>query len=102
QKWRVHRTLRPEEYGGRGHNHLTGASSYPLHPDVLHSQGVQMNLSRYGTGFGSQAYPDGSPTHTAYPSGHSVGAGSTVTMLKAIFDESFVIPNPVEPAPDGL
>ena len=23
-------------------------------------------------------------------------------MLKAIFDESFVIPNPVEPTPDGL
>src|SRR6185295_19474035 len=26
----------------------------------------------------------------------------TVTMLKAIFDETFVIPDPVQPTPDGL
>ena len=102
QKWRVHRSLRPEEFAGRVHNHLSGAFSYPLHPDVLNARAVQATFSRYGTYLCSQAYPDGCPTHTAYPSGHSVGAGSTVTMLKAIFDESFVIPNPVEPTPDGL
>lgn len=102
QKWRIHRTIRPEEFGGRVHNHITGAFTYPLHPDVLNSQAVQESFNRYGTYLCSQAYPDGCPTHTAYPSGHSVGAGSTVTMLKAIFDESFVIPNPVTPAPDGL
>jgi len=70
----------------------------PVRPVLL----VQQSLSRYGTSLCSQAYPDGCPTHTAYPSGHSVGAGSTVTVLKAIFDESFVIANPVEPTPDGL
>jgi len=102
QKWRIHRSLRPEEFAGRVRNHLTGAFSYPLHPDVLNARAVQATFSRYGTYLCSQAYPDGCPTHTAYPSGHSVGAGSTVTMLKAIFDESFVIPNPVEPTPDGL
>jgi membrane-associated phospholipid phosphatase len=102
QKWRIHRSLRPEEYSGRVHNHLTNAFSYPLHEDVLNSQAVDETFSRYGTYLCSQAYPDGSPTHTAYPSGHSVGVGSTVTMLKAIFDDSFVIPNPVTPAADGL
>jgi len=101
-KWRIHRTLRPEEYAGRVHNHLTNAFSYPLHPDVLNSQAVEETFKRYGTYLCSQAYPDGCPTHTSYPSGHAVGAGSTVTMLKAIFDESFVIPDPVTPAPDGL
>lgn len=101
-KWFIHRTLRPEEYAGRVHNHLTNAASYPLHLDVLNSQAVQETFNRHGTFLCSQAYPDGCPTHTAYPSGHATGAGSTVTMLKAIFDESFVIPNPVTPAPDGL
>ena len=102
QKWRIHRAIRPEEFGGRVHNHITGAFTYPLHSDILNSQAVQESFNRYGTYLCSQAYPDGCPTHTAYPSGHSVGAGSTVTMLKAIFDESFVIPNPVTPSPDGL
>lgn len=102
QKWRIHRSLRPEEFAGRVHNQLIGAFPYPLHPDVLRSQAVEQTFSLHGTYLCSQAYPDGSPTHAAYPSGHSVGAGSTVTMLKAFFDESFVIPDPVEPSPDGL
>jgi hypothetical protein len=101
QKWRIHRSLRPEEYGGRVHNHLTGAYDYPLHGDVLDSVAVQETYSRYGTYLCPQAYPDGAPTHCAYPSGHSVGAGATITMLKAIFDERFVIPHPVEPSADG-
>jgi hypothetical protein len=29
-------------------------------------------------------------------------AGACVTVLKAFFDESFVIPNPVEATPDGM
>jgi membrane-associated phospholipid phosphatase len=101
-KWRIHRSLRPEEFGGRVQNHLTGAFTYPLHPDLVQSPVLQETFSRHGSYLCSQAYPDGCPTHTAYPSGHSVGAGSTVTMLKAIFDESFVVPDPVEPTPDGL
>ena len=63
---------------------------------------VQETYRRYRTYLCPQAYPDGAPTHCAYPSGHSVGAGATITMLKAIFDERFVIPNPVEPSADGL
>ena len=33
-KWLVHRRLRPEETGGRIHNHLTGAATYPFHPKL--------------------------------------------------------------------
>ena len=102
QKWRIHRTLRPEEYGGRVHNHLTGAFSYPLHPDVLNSAAVAQTFSKQGTYLCSQAYPEGAPTHTSYPSGHSTNVGATVTMLKALFDEDFVIPDPVMPSADGL
>ena len=102
QKWRVHRSLRPEEFAGRVHNHVTGAFAYPLHQDVLASHALTETFSRHGTYLCSQAYPDGAPIHCAYPSGHSVGAGSTTTMLKAIFNETFVIPDPVEPTADGL
>lgn len=31
QKWLVHRRLRPEEFGGRVHNHMTKAAQYPIH-----------------------------------------------------------------------
>nr|HRC87314.1 phosphoesterase [Thermoanaerobaculia bacterium] len=34
--------------------------------------------------------------------GHGTVAGACVTILKALFDESFVIPNPVVPSADGL
>jgi membrane-associated phospholipid phosphatase len=102
QKWRVHRYLRPEEYGGRVHNQLVGSASYPLPDDVLGSSAVQQVFSETGSYLLPQAYPDGCPLHPAYPSGHSVGSGSTATMLKAVFDESFVIPNPVEASADGL
>lgn len=37
EKWFVHRRLRPEEFGGLVHNHLTGAALYPLHPEILGS-----------------------------------------------------------------
>lgn len=102
QKWRVHRTLRPEEYAARVHNHRTGVRSYPVHDEMLNSAVLQEIFQRFGTYLCPQAYPDGAPLHPAYPSGHSVGSGSTTTMLKAIFDEDFVIPNPVEPTADGL
>jgi membrane-associated phospholipid phosphatase len=102
QKWQVHRSLRPEEFGGRVHNHMTGAFFYPLHQDVLNSSVLDETFSRYGTYLCAQAYPDGCPTHTAYPSGHSVGAGATVTVLKAMFDENALIQNPVTPSADGL
>jgi hypothetical protein len=101
QKWRVHRFLRPEEFGGRLHNHLVGAASYPLHGDILGSSAVERTFASTGSYLLPQAYPDGCPFHPAYPSGHSVGSGSTVTMLKALFDEAFVIPDPVEASPDG-
>ena len=39
-KWYVHRTLRPEAYGGLVHWTLNGTRKYPLHSDVLNSQAV--------------------------------------------------------------
>jgi hypothetical protein len=102
QKWSIHRRLRPEEFGGRVHNHITGAASYPIHPKLLESQALQETFKRYGTYLLPMAYSEGAPTHPAYPAGHAVIAGAGVTVLKAFFNESFAIPNPVIASNDGL
>lgn len=101
QKWFVHHRLRPEEYGGRVHNQLSGAANYPLHPDVLRSQAVQEVYRKTGSYLLPQAFPEGSPTHSSYGSGHATVAGACVTVLKAFFDETDVIKNPVVPNEDG-
>src|SRR5262249_60075655 len=48
-----------------------------------------------------QAYPEGSPTHPAYPAAHAVNAGACATVLKAFLDERYIIPDPVEATADG-
>lgn len=101
-KWLVHRRLRPEEFGGRVHNHLTGAASYPINSELLHSEAVSQVYRTFGTYLLPMAYPEGCPTHPAYPAGHACIAGAGVTVLKAFFNESFVIPGPVEASADGV
>ncbi|MFL5542839.1 MAG: vanadium-dependent haloperoxidase, partial [Longimicrobiaceae bacterium] len=104
QKWGVHRRLRPEEYGGRVHNHITGARSYPLHSSIttsLSSGGLAPYFGNAGEKFPSsyllpQAYPEGAPTHPAYGAGHATGSGALATILKAFFDESTPIENPAQ------
>ena len=102
QKWLVHRRLRPEEFGGRVQNVLTEAASYPINPELLDSQAVSEVFNKYGTYLLPQAYPEGSPVHPSYPAGHACFAGAGVTMLKAFFKESLIIPNPVVASSDGL
>lgn len=101
QKWQVHRRLRPEAYGGLVHLTKTEVADYPLAEGVLSSVAVAETYRRYGTYLLPQAFPEGSPLHPAYGAGHATVAGACVTILKAFFDESFVIPNPVVPSLDG-
>ena len=101
QKWRVHRRLRPEELAGRTEVHLTGRASYPLHPELLASAGLASTRQRQGTALLSQAFPEGCPLHPSYPAGHAVIAGACATVLKAAFNESFVVPDPVVASADG-
>jgi hypothetical protein len=101
QKWFVHRALRPIAYGGLVHNTVTGAASYPLHREVLNSQALGRIFSRYGTYLLPAAYPEGNPQHPSYGEGHGVIAGACVTALKAFFNESYVLANPVAAADDG-
>jgi hypothetical protein len=101
-KWLVHRRLRPEAFGARVHSHLTGVATTPIHAELLDSAAMDAVFAAKGTYLLPQAYPEGSPTHPAYPAGHACFIGATVTILKALFKESFVIPSPVVASPDGL
>ena len=101
QKWFVHRRLRPEEYAGRVHNRAVGAANYPVHPDVLNSRALAEVFSKYGTGLLPEAFPEGAPTHPSYGSGHATVAGVCTTILKAFFDETDTVKNPVVASVDG-
>ncbi|NMO17836.1 hypothetical protein HPC49_29210 [Pyxidicoccus fallax] len=112
QKWQVHRRLRPEEYGGRVHNTLTGARVYPVPQELLNSpvlpwvfaRNAQRNLERglgaQGTYLLNQAFPEGSPIHPAYASGHSTYIGAGITAIKALYGD-FPVINPQVVNADG-
>jgi hypothetical protein len=101
QKWLVHRRIRPEAFAGRIHNQVTGAANYPIHADIMNSAALKAVFSAHGTYLLPMAYPVGSPFHPSYPAAHATAAGAGITMLKALFNESFVIPNPVVASDDG-
>ena len=110
QKWRSFRRLRPEAMAGllelkrdRSTDRIDGV---PV-DDTLGErapQDVIRVVERYNdrqraynflpsnadadTALLGQLYPEGSPTHPAYPSGHATMAGAGVTVLKAIFDDT--------------
>ena len=100
-KWLVHRRLRPEEFGGRVHWTRQAAADYPVHPRLLHASALDETARRWGGYLLTQAYPEGAPLHPSYPAGHAVVGGACVTVLKAFFDEDFVMPDPVVPDGDG-
>jgi hypothetical protein len=114
QKWLVHLRHRPESGGGIVHILKTAVGpilqtamgSDTLDNAVLGSLAVQLSHLRYGSYLLSQAFPEGSPTHPAYPTGHGTVAGACITVLKFFLDcdQPFAkLSAPVlEPATDGL
>lgn len=104
QKWLVHRRLRPEVFAGRVHRKLYAGADYPVHSEILDSLSSSNRLGAYlnsGNALLPQAFPEGSPTHPAYGAGHATVAGACVTILKAWFNESAVVQNPVVPDATG-
>ncbi|AZH24364.1 phosphatase PAP2 family protein [Haloplanus aerogenes] len=104
RKWLVHRRLRPEEYAGRLESERRGAGGPFDLPDTLReSTAPSRVVDAYGTSLLPQAYTEGCPTHPSYPAGHSVVAGATVTLLKAMFDgrHPFPVAEMVVPVADG-
>jgi len=105
QKWFVHLRPRPEATGGQVHLVKTGQGDKTnVQPSkvILNSVGLQQSFTKYGTWLLSQAFPEGSPTHPSYPTGHGAAGGACITMLKFFFDGSFVLQNPMVPTSDGL
>jgi hypothetical protein len=98
-KWFVHRVPRPEAVGGLIHNHLVNGVDYPIHEDALSSEAADRSFQKFGTYLISSAYPEGAPNHSSYPGGASSNAAINATILKAFYDESYVIQNPVQPDP---
>ena len=98
QKWAIHRRIRPEGAAGRLHNLRTGKAAYPLHKDLTESQAVDVTFRNNGTYLLPQAYPEGSPAHPSFAAGHAGIAGACVTMLKAFFQGSAGVPDPVVPS----
>jgi hypothetical protein len=102
QKWGVHRRLRPEAMGGLVHQTRTGVASYPVNGEILNAEILDRVSAVHGSPLLPIAYPEGSPTHPSYGAGHATVAGACVTILKAWFDEGFVLPGPVVPDGAGL
>jgi hypothetical protein len=114
-KWIKDLRLRPEEYGALVHARKTGAAPMPqaaaaLHGDVLNSAALSNTFANYGSYLLPQAFPEGSPTHPCYPTGHGTVAGACITALKFFFKGSQKI-RPLltaagrdvyEPSTDGL
>lgn len=114
-KWIKDNRMRPEEYGALVHARKTNASPMPqaaaaLHADVLKSAALSETFSRYGTYLLPQAFPEGSPTHPCYPTGHGTVGGACVTLLKFFFNGAQKIKpllvnagrDVFEPSSDGL
>ena len=103
QKWIVHLTHRPEWGAGLVNQALVGSPLQAVpNANVLNSQALAQSFSKYGTYFLSQAFPEGSPAHPSYPTGHGTAGGACITVLKFFFDGNWVIPNPQMPSSDGL
>mgnify|MGYP002082191533 FL=1 len=115
-KWIKDLRLRPEEYGALVHARKTNASPMPqaaaaLHSDVLNSAVLPLiQAANGGSYLLPQAFPEGSPTHPCYPTGHGTVGGACVTVLKFFFNGSQKI-RPLltnagrdvyEPSTDGL
>ena len=105
QKWLVHLRHRPESGGGIVHLIKTGKGgtlNKSVNYNVLNSMAVQESFNRFNTYLLSQAFPEGSPAHPAYPTGHGTVGGACITVLKFFFDGKAAIPNPKVPARDGV
>jgi hypothetical protein len=108
QKWWVHLRHRPESGGAIVHLLQTGkggtieghVSNTALASDAV----VASHAANNGSYFLSQAFPEGSPTHPSYPTGHGAVAGACINAMKFFFDGDYKIPpqQVLMPAPDGM
>ncbi|MGA8028480.1 MAG: vanadium-dependent haloperoxidase [Bryobacteraceae bacterium] len=103
QKWLVHLRHRPEAGGALVDLIKSGVSfDGKPHDNVLNSKAVRRSYEKYGTYLLSQAFPEGSPAHPAYPTGHGAVGGACITILKFFFNGDYALPNPLVPSRSGI
>ncbi len=99
QKWYEHFRCRPETYAGRVHAQRHDGREFGI-SELLTNSAV-LSARRRDTDLLTTAYVEGSPVHPAYPSGHSVIAGTCGTILKTMFANSHWIDDYYVPGLDG-
>jgi hypothetical protein len=105
QKWLVHLRPRPEATGGQVQLVKNGQSAYTdviPNATVLNSVGLQTSFNKFGTWLLPLAFPEGSPTHPAYPTGHGTVGGACITLLKFFYDGSQLIQPLLEAADSNV
>ena len=111
-KWRAHRVLRPEAFAGLVHNaKMSGKNPFNLDQSIfndhsgldllshIYARNEKQGAKTYLLGL---AYPEGSPLHPSYPSGHATLAGACITVIKAFMNDTAklnTLIKPVKPDP---
>ncbi|MEO8573848.1 MAG: twin-arginine translocation signal domain-containing protein [Pyrinomonadaceae bacterium] len=91
-KWIKDLRMRPEAYAALVHANKANANPMPqaaadLHPDVLNSAVLPLiQAANGGSYLLPQPFPEGSPTHPCYPTGHGTVGGACITALKFFFN----------------
>ena len=96
-KWQNALKIRPEMVAGRIVWLHTDASAATRNPSMaawrdLFEPELLTSMNKWNAGQGGEhaflplVFPEGSPTHPAYPAGHALVAGACVTILKAFLD----------------
>ena len=81
QKWTVHRRLRPEEFGGRVYNALSGSATYPIHASLMNSNALQTSIQASGSALVSAGIRGGMPAEPVLSRGHAAVAEACATIL---------------------
>jgi hypothetical protein len=91
QKWPVHLRHRPEAGGGLVQIIKTGQGgtlSGSVNQNVLNSVALESSFQKYGSYLLSCAFPEGSPAHPAYPTGHGTVGGACITIQSFSWTEA--------------
>jgi hypothetical protein len=80
---------------------LSNIEQYPINRQLLTSPALDLVRARTGNWLLPLAFAEGSPIHPSFGAGHATVAGACVTILKALFDGTAVVTNPVMPSLDG-
>jgi len=90
----VHRRLRLEAYAGYVHFTKSGVKAFPVNAQALNCSAAAQVNAAHGRYLLPMAFPEGSPIHPAYGAGHATVVGACIALLKAMFDENQIMPNP--------